>query len=313
MPKIVICLFCLIFLACQKKKGEAQGSPSEPAPICFTQDDPNGVLLVCNGIPKLIKNGVAGKDGANGLSGSSGQRGEKGEKGDKGDGSGDPGPKGDKGDPGSPGAPGGPGPKGSDGAPGSPGKNGVAGKDGKPGTNGTNGKDGKAGADGLPGKDGKDGNAQQGPKGDPGKDGTNGRDGAPGTDGTNGKDGLPGKDGEKGQRGEKGDRGDPGEGSDALTQALVCAGTFQGVPQYAVNYTVLTYSNSIRFASGSMTNLSNQEIRINTSLFLKGDLNFDYAPVDLGDFIIRLELVSGAYVRHEPSGRSQNIPCNKSP
>jgi hypothetical protein len=62
---------------------ESDGKDKKENPLgCFAQDVPEGVELVCDGVPHLIKNG---KDGAQGAAGHNGG----------------PGPKGDQGPPGS--------------------------------------------------------------------------------------------------------------------------------------------------------------------------------------------------------------------
>lgn len=124
------------FYSCAKHV-EATPTKKDAAPICFTEEVPEGVKLICNGVPVLIKHGLNGKDGLNGSNGG-------------------PGPKGEKGDSGSETGPQGP--------QGIPGRNGMPGKDGVPGPKGDPGPPGKDGHDGAPGKSGA-----------PGKDGLNGR------------------------------------------------------------------------------------------------------------------------------------------
>lgn len=74
-------LLVLGLLTCHR---DSSGKAKEPDFNCFAQDVPEGVELVCDGVPHLIKNG---KDGAQGQSGRNGAPGPKG----------DPGPPGDSG------------------------------------------------------------------------------------------------------------------------------------------------------------------------------------------------------------------------
>jgi hypothetical protein len=74
---MAICFFVLSLLTCHR---ESDGKSSE-VKNCFAQDVADGVELVCDGVPHLIKHG---KEGPAGRNGSPGQRGDPGAKGDQG-------------------------------------------------------------------------------------------------------------------------------------------------------------------------------------------------------------------------------------
>lgn len=149
LPLIILSLF----VACQKKSGKSETPRGKDAPICFTEEleDKSGIVLICEGVPTVIKHGSPGKDGQRGSNGSAGQsctidgndlicgdtrmnipntgpKGDKGEKGERGD-KGETGPPGERGEPGKDGV-GSVGPKGDRGDPGAKGDQGPAGRDG---------------------------------------------------------------------------------------------------------------------------------------------------------------------------------------
>lgn len=239
---IVLVVVVLMHLACEKSKGAEKAE--ETNHTISINDTPEGVEIIFDGVPHLVKNGLAGKEGRNGLNGAPGP---KGEKGDKGDGSGAPGPKGDKGDAGNAGPPG---------TAGSPGPTGVPGPKGNVGQNGP-----------------------IGPQGHPGRDGT------------------------------RGEKGDPGASGRTITQLIGCEFIWEGIPEYVVNYQVFTYSDNVREAMGSIYE-TEKDILVNSSLWLKVDPYFDYAPINIGDFTIKLDLAGSAYIRHK-SGRYATFGCER--
>lgn len=147
----------LLFLAgfsCQKKNKKENQESVKSAPVCFTEEleDKTGIVLICEGVPTIIKHGRDGERGQRGSNGSPGQGcsidgttlicGDQtlsvpgqGPKGDKGD-TGDRGPTGSIGPPGLPGPKGNQGDQGRTGQPGPPGKDGPKGEPGPPGRDG---------------------------------------------------------------------------------------------------------------------------------------------------------------------------------
>lgn len=148
-------LILVPFISCQKKTGKKENN-SKTAPICFTEEleDKTGIVLICEGVPTVIKHGVDGKSGPRGSNGSPGQscsiNGNTITCGDNSMTIPNTGPKGDKGDKGETGERGEKGDKGETGERGSPGKDGI----GSVGPKGERGEPGAKGDQGPPGRDG---------------------------------------------------------------------------------------------------------------------------------------------------------------
>lgn len=130
-----------------------------------------------------------------------------------------------------------------------------------------------------------------------------------GKEGPAGKDGRNGSPGSKGEQGDKGEQGPPGNEGRSVKELIKCKITWEGVPNYKLDYQVFTFSDGARESNAIIENTTDAEIYSNSVTWLKEDPRYNQAQLELGNFVFRLTS-GGAIVLYRGTGQTSDMTCS---
>jgi len=124
----------------------------------------------------------------------------------------------------------------------------------------------------------------------------------------NGKEGPAGPAGRSGSPGPKGDAGPPGASGRSIANSQVCSLTWEGSPEYKMDFLIFTYSDGIKEAT-AIVEAGNGDLETNSSIWLAADSRFATAPTDVGGFFFT-QTGNSAVVLFRTTGRTDTMSCH---